>query len=183
MDSCVLLAASTHRRQTRCPPAAPAPAFFACPPPHAICLSAGRILRGPPGSRCRRCCGNIPRPRCSPWSTPPASRSTGVRAALVGSGCGGGGEFNGGWPLPYPCCFAAVCHCSTYCDAQTYSPPTCTSIAHLPLPSHSTPAVSELDRMGVDRQLLARRAVESYLQQLLNHGFFHADPHPGAGGG
>ncbi|KAL4421257.1 hypothetical protein ABPG75_010548 [Micractinium tetrahymenae] len=39
--------------------------------------------------------------------------------------------------------------------------------------------VSELDRMGVDRQLLAQRAVESYLQQLLNHGFFHADPHPG----
>lgn len=33
--------------------------------------------------------------------------------------------------------------------------------------------------MGVDRQLLAKRAVESYLQQLLNHGFFHADPHPG----
>lgn len=28
--------------------------------------------------------------------------------------------------------------------------------------------------MGVDRQLLAQRAVESYLQQLLNHGFFHA---------
>ncbi len=33
--------------------------------------------------------------------------------------------------------------------------------------------------MGVDREQLARRAVESYLQQLLNHGFFHADPHPG----
>ena len=28
--------------------------------------------------------------------------------------------------------------------------------------------------MGVDRTLLAQRAVESYLQQLLNHGFFHA---------
>ncbi|KAI7835637.1 hypothetical protein COHA_010468 [Chlorella ohadii] len=39
--------------------------------------------------------------------------------------------------------------------------------------------VKELDRMGVDREQLARRAVESYLQQLLNHGFFHADPHPG----
>ncbi|EFN50947.1 hypothetical protein CHLNCDRAFT_33282, partial [Chlorella variabilis] len=39
--------------------------------------------------------------------------------------------------------------------------------------------VKELDRMGVDRTLLAQRAVESYLQQLLNHGFFHADPHPG----
>ena len=39
--------------------------------------------------------------------------------------------------------------------------------------------VSELQRLGVDRKLLARRAVESYLQQLLTHGFFHADPHPG----
>lgn len=36
----------------------------------------------------------------------------------------------------------------------------------------------ELDRAGVDRQTLARRTVESYLQQLLTYGFFHADPHP-----
>ena len=49
---------------------------------------------------------------------------------------------------------------------------------------------AELDAAGVDRALLARRTVESYLQQLLTHGFFHADPHPGnvaadagAGGG
>ena len=49
---------------------------------------------------------------------------------------------------------------------------------------------AELDAAGVDRSLLARRTVESYLQQLLTHGFFHADPHPGnvaadsgAGGG
>ena len=39
--------------------------------------------------------------------------------------------------------------------------------------------VAELARLGVDRKLLARRAVESYLQQLLTYGFFHADPHPG----
>ena len=32
----------------------------------------------------------------------------------------------------------------------------------------------QLDRMGVDRTLLAQRAVESYLQQLLTFGFFHA---------
>lgn len=37
----------------------------------------------------------------------------------------------------------------------------------------------ELDRLGLDRQLLATRAVEAYLQQILRHGFFHADPHPG----
>lgn len=38
---------------------------------------------------------------------------------------------------------------------------------------------SELDKMGIDRKVLARRTVESYLQQLLTYGFFHADPHPG----
>jgi predicted unusual protein kinase regulating ubiquinone biosynthesis (AarF/ABC1/UbiB family) len=39
--------------------------------------------------------------------------------------------------------------------------------------------VEELDKMGIDREVLARRTVESYLQQLLTYGFFHADPHPG----
>ena len=34
--------------------------------------------------------------------------------------------------------------------------------------------VADLDRDGVDRQLLAKRTVESYLQQLLTYGFFHA---------
>jgi len=36
-----------------------------------------------------------------------------------------------------------------------------------------------IDRMGLDRQRLARLSVESYLQQILRYGFFHADPHPG----
>jgi predicted unusual protein kinase regulating ubiquinone biosynthesis (AarF/ABC1/UbiB family) len=36
-----------------------------------------------------------------------------------------------------------------------------------------------IDDMGLDRQRLARLSVESYLQQLLRHGLFHADPHPG----
>uniref|UniRef100_A0A0C9S871 TSA: Wollemia nobilis Ref_Wollemi_Transcript_5534_2760 transcribed RNA sequence n=1 Tax=Wollemia nobilis TaxID=56998 RepID=A0A0C9S871_9CONI len=39
--------------------------------------------------------------------------------------------------------------------------------------------ISALDELGVDRQKLARYAVESYLEQILRHGFFHADPHPG----
>lgn len=39
--------------------------------------------------------------------------------------------------------------------------------------------IADLESMGVDRLLLARRTVESYLQQLLTYGFFHADPHPG----
>eukprot|EP00898_Chlorokybus_atmophyticus_P004377 jgi/Chlat1/4940/Chrsp31S04787 len=36
-----------------------------------------------------------------------------------------------------------------------------------------------IDRLGLDRQRLARLSVESYLMQILRHGFFHADPHPG----
>ena len=34
--------------------------------------------------------------------------------------------------------------------------------------------ISELDKLGVDRKRLAKLAVESYLQQILTYGFFHA---------
>ncbi len=36
-----------------------------------------------------------------------------------------------------------------------------------------------LEAAGVDRKLVARLGAQAYLQQLLNDGFFHADPHPG----
>ncbi|MDB9494842.1 AarF/ABC1/UbiB kinase family protein [Spirulina major CS-329] len=36
-----------------------------------------------------------------------------------------------------------------------------------------------LEAAGLDRKRLARQGAEAYLQQLLNNGFFHADPHPG----
>ncbi|CAL1400924.1 unnamed protein product [Linum trigynum] len=39
--------------------------------------------------------------------------------------------------------------------------------------------VEALDKLGLDRKRLGRYAVESYLEQILSHGFFHADPHPG----
>ena len=39
--------------------------------------------------------------------------------------------------------------------------------------------VERIEAMGLDRKLIARQAVESYLQQILTFGFFHADPHPG----
>ncbi|KAG2659306.1 protein ACTIVITY OF BC1 COMPLEX KINASE 8, chloroplastic-like [Panicum virgatum] len=39
--------------------------------------------------------------------------------------------------------------------------------------------IQQLDKLGVDRKRLGRYAVESYLEQILSHGFFHADPHPG----
>jgi predicted unusual protein kinase regulating ubiquinone biosynthesis (AarF/ABC1/UbiB family) len=36
-----------------------------------------------------------------------------------------------------------------------------------------------LETAGLDRKLLAQLGAKAYLQQLLNDGFFHADPHPG----
>nr|MBF6590918.1 AarF/ABC1/UbiB kinase family protein [Ktedonobacterales bacterium] len=36
-----------------------------------------------------------------------------------------------------------------------------------------------LDKAGVDRNLLARRLANTYFKQVLQLGFFHADPHPG----
>ena len=37
----------------------------------------------------------------------------------------------------------------------------------------------ELDAAGYDRVLLAQRGIDSYLRQIFEIGFFHADPHPG----
>jgi predicted unusual protein kinase regulating ubiquinone biosynthesis (AarF/ABC1/UbiB family) len=39
--------------------------------------------------------------------------------------------------------------------------------------------LSELDRLGIDRHLLATRLVQSFYKQLFVDRFFHADPHPG----
>jgi predicted unusual protein kinase regulating ubiquinone biosynthesis (AarF/ABC1/UbiB family) len=36
-----------------------------------------------------------------------------------------------------------------------------------------------LEAAGLDRKILAKLGAKAYLQQLLNDGFFHADPHPG----
>ncbi len=36
-----------------------------------------------------------------------------------------------------------------------------------------------LEAAGLDRKLIAHLGAKAYLQQLLNDGFFHADPHPG----
>lgn len=40
--------------------------------------------------------------------------------------------------------------------------------------------LDEIDRRGIDRNLLAKRSAEAYLTQLCRHGFFHCDPHPGS---
>ena len=39
--------------------------------------------------------------------------------------------------------------------------------------------LSGLARLDVDGDLLARELFRAYLDQILVHGFFHADPHPG----
>lgn len=36
-----------------------------------------------------------------------------------------------------------------------------------------------IEKAGLDRRVLARRSAESYLTQLLRHGYFHTDPHCG----
>jgi ubiquinone biosynthesis protein len=37
----------------------------------------------------------------------------------------------------------------------------------------------DLSRQGLDGKLIARRGAESFLEMVLNHGFFHGDVHPG----
>lgn len=39
--------------------------------------------------------------------------------------------------------------------------------------------IAEIDRLGINKKMLARRALDIYFRQILEFGFFHADPHPG----
>lgn len=39
--------------------------------------------------------------------------------------------------------------------------------------------LARLDQEGYDRKVIARRGADSFLEMVLNHGFFHGDPHPG----
>ena len=47
------------------------------------------------------------------------------------------------------------------------------------LPGPKITDLQAIERAGLDAKLIAKRATESYLIQILKHGFFHADPHPG----
>lgn len=37
----------------------------------------------------------------------------------------------------------------------------------------------QIEKLGLDRELLAKRAADSFLAQVLRTGYFHCDPHPG----
>lgn len=39
--------------------------------------------------------------------------------------------------------------------------------------------ITSIQAAGLDAKAVAQRTTESYLIQILKHGFFHADPHPG----
>lgn len=47
------------------------------------------------------------------------------------------------------------------------------------LPGIKISQYEALEAAGLDRKTLARQGAQAYLHQLLNNGFFHADPHPG----
>ena len=36
-----------------------------------------------------------------------------------------------------------------------------------------------IDKLGLDRELLARRTADSFLRQIVETSFFHCDPYPG----
>ena len=47
------------------------------------------------------------------------------------------------------------------------------------LPGIKISQYEAIEAAGLDRKVLARQGAEAYLHQLLDNGFFHADPHPG----
>ncbi|UKO99304.1 ABC1 kinase family protein [Nostoc sp. UHCC 0870] len=47
------------------------------------------------------------------------------------------------------------------------------------LPGIKISQYEALEAAGIDRKAVARQGAQAYLIQLLNDGFFHADPHPG----
>jgi predicted unusual protein kinase regulating ubiquinone biosynthesis (AarF/ABC1/UbiB family) len=39
--------------------------------------------------------------------------------------------------------------------------------------------IVRIERLGLDRELLARRTADAFLRQIVETGYFHCDPHPG----
>ena len=68
----------------------------------------------------------------------------------------------------------SVCIPRPYTEFCTGRVLTMEMIDGLPL---SQPAL--IDAAGIDREEVARRGAELYLEMIFTHGFYHADPHPG----
>jgi ubiquinone biosynthesis protein len=47
------------------------------------------------------------------------------------------------------------------------------------VPGIKSTDIAALEAAGLDRKLIARRGADAFLIQVLEHGFFHGDPHPG----
>ncbi|KAI7839932.1 hypothetical protein COHA_006326 [Chlorella ohadii] len=58
-----------------------------------------------------------------------------------------------------------------------YSSPSVLTLEYMP--GVKITNVAGIEAAGLDAPRIAQRATESYLIQILRHGFFHADPHPG----
>ena len=39
--------------------------------------------------------------------------------------------------------------------------------------------IEQIERRGLDRELLVKRTADSFLMQIVEAGYFHCDPHPG----
>lgn len=58
-----------------------------------------------------------------------------------------------------------------------YASPTVLTLEYMP--GIKISHYEAIEAAGLDRKLLAQLGAKAYLQQILNGGFFHADPHPG----
>src|SRR6185295_4542235 len=67
-----------------------------------------------------------------------------------------------------------ICIPKAYTELSTARVLTMSMVDGLPI---ADPAL--LDSAGINREEVARRGAELYLQMIFIHGFFHADPHPG----
>lgn len=39
--------------------------------------------------------------------------------------------------------------------------------------------IEKVEKLGLDRELLAKRTADAFLRQIVETGYFHCDPHPG----
>jgi ubiquinone biosynthesis protein len=67
-----------------------------------------------------------------------------------------------------------VCIPRPFTDLCTQRVLTMTMVDGLPICN-----TGALEAAGIDREEVARRGAELYLQMIFTHGFYHADPHPG----